>query len=379
MPDLFSIPIFFILFRETIEAAIIVSVMIALIDKISASSPQFKAMSRQLKRQVWVGTLSGLLISLTIGVIFLVILFKYAVDIWAQAEALWEGVFSLLASIMVAVTAISMLKGSRMYERYSIKLAKKLGTISHTDDGITHATYTNVSGSDIVDRTNDIDNSPFKSSSVPTGLDGQKQHVAQMDGALQVIHESTPQEDQVDALRQPLRALFWLPFITMLREGLESVVFIGGVAISEDGRSIPLAVICGILVGVGIGFLLHTGGSRLTLHWFFVISACFLLLIANGLFVKSIGHFEDYTWSKAINLEADDVGTGAFDPRINVWHFDCCSPEDKTQGWGIFNSILGWRNNASVFTVTFYCLFWIISSCLLIFMRFRENKLRANK
>ncbi|EGF81262.1 hypothetical protein BATDEDRAFT_19298 [Batrachochytrium dendrobatidis JAM81] len=320
MPDLFSIPIFFILFRETIEAAIIVSVMIALIDKISASSPQFKAMSRQLKRQVWVGTLSGLLISLTIGVIFLVILFKYAVDIWAQAEALWEGVFSLLASIMVAVTAISMLKGSRMYERYSIKLAKKLGTISHTDDGITHATYTNVSG-----------------------------------------------------------ALFWLPFITMLREGLESVVFIGGVAMSEDGRSIPLAVICGILVGVGIGFLLHTGGSRLTLHWFFVISACFLLLIANGLFVKSIGHFEDYTWSKAINLEADDVGTGAFDPRINVWHFDCCSPEDKTQGWGIFNSILGWLNNASVFTVTFYCLFWIISSCLLIFMRFRENKLRANK
>ncbi|EGF81567.1 hypothetical protein BATDEDRAFT_19300 [Batrachochytrium dendrobatidis JAM81] len=312
MPDLFSIPIFFILFRETIEAAIIISVLLALIDKVSASSTRFEAVSGKLKRQVWLGVLAGLVLSLVIGAVFLVFWYKYAINLWASAESLWEGIFGVIASIMVAITAIAMLKGSRMYEKYSVKLAKKL-------------------------------------------------------------------ERQTETLRQPLKALFWLPFITMLREGLEAVVFVGGVSLSETPTSIPIAAIVGILLGIFIGFLLHTGGSQLTLHYFFVISACFLLLIANGLLAKAVGNFEDYTWSRAINLAADDVGTGAFDPRRSVWHFDCCNPEDKTQGWGIFNSVLGWRNNATIATVTIYCLFWVISSTFLIYMRLKETKTHQRK
>ncbi|KAH6582039.1 hypothetical protein BASA61_008708 [Batrachochytrium salamandrivorans] len=105
----------------------------------------------------------------------------------------------------------------------------------------------------------------------------------------------------------------------------------------------------------------------MTLHWFFVVSSCFLLLVANGLLVKAIGNFEDYVWSNATNLQADDVGTGSFDPRRSVWHFDCCSPEDKTQGWGVFSAVLGWRNNATIATVTVYCLYWIGIAAVLSF------------
>lgn len=53
--------------------------------------------------------------------------------------------------------------------------------------------------------------------------------------------------------------LFGLPFITVLREGLEGVVFLGGIGLSEK----PLAVAGGALMGLIIGA---------------IIGACLLLL-----------------------------------------------------------------------------------------------------
>jgi high-affinity iron transporter len=52
-------------------------------------------------------------------------------------------------------------------------------------------------------------------------------------------------------------AMFLLPFITVLREGLEAVVFVGGVSLSEPASSFPLAVFCGILCGLLIGFFIY--------------------------------------------------------------------------------------------------------------------------
>ena len=52
-------------------------------------------------------------------------------------------------------------------------------------------------------------------------------------------------------------AMFLLPFITVLREGLEAVVFVGGVSLSEPASSFPLAVIVGILCGVAVGYFIY--------------------------------------------------------------------------------------------------------------------------
>jgi high-affinity iron transporter len=46
--------------------------------------------------------------------------------------------------------------------------------------------------------------------------------------------------------------LFGLPFVTVLREGLEGVVFLGGIGLSEK----PLAVAGGALMGLVIGSII---------------------------------------------------------------------------------------------------------------------------
>ena len=52
-------------------------------------------------------------------------------------------------------------------------------------------------------------------------------------------------------------AMFVLPFITVLREGLEAVVFVGGVSLSEPASSFPLAVVAGIFCGILIGYFIY--------------------------------------------------------------------------------------------------------------------------
>jgi len=169
-------------------------------------------------------------------------------------------------------------------------------------------------------------------------------------------------------------ALFLLPFVTVLREGLEAVVFIGGVSLSEPGSSIPLAALCGIVGGISLGLIVRFSGGRIHLDWFFIVTSCAMFLLASGLLTRSIGCFEDYVWSQATNAQVDDVGTGLFDPRRIVWHLDCCNPEDPTSGWGIFNSLLGWRNNATYSTVFSYILFWVMVSVTLIVWKLRPGK-----
>jgi len=52
-------------------------------------------------------------------------------------------------------------------------------------------------------------------------------------------------------------AMFVLPFITVLREGLEAVVFVGGVSLSEPATAFPLAVIVGMICGVIVGYFIY--------------------------------------------------------------------------------------------------------------------------
>ena len=57
-------------------------------------------------------------------------------------------------------------------------------------------------------------------------------------------------------------ALFTLPFIVVLREGLEAVVFVGGVSLGQSARAIPIAAIVGIICGLICGFAIYTFASR---------------------------------------------------------------------------------------------------------------------
>lgn len=172
-------------------------------------------------------------------------------------------------------------------------------------------------------------------------------------------------------------AMFMLPFITVLREGLEAVVFIGGVSLGLPASSIPLATICGLLAGFAVGFLIYKGGNTAPLQVFLIISTCFLYLVAAGLFSRSVWYLQQNAWNKATGGDASESGSGAgsYDIRQSVWHVNCCNPEiNGGGGWGIFNAILGWQNSATYGSVISYNLYWLVVIVGFVLLRFKEKR-----
>lgn len=105
--------------------------------------------------------------------------------------------------------------------------------------------------------------------------------------------------------------LFILPMITVLREGMEAVIFVGGVSLGQPAESIPIAAIVGLLCGFVCGLLIYTFASRTSKHsflfvpptWlneppvalslFLVVMTNFLMLIGAGLFTKAVNAFQE--------------------------------------------------------------------------------------
>jgi high-affinity iron transporter len=83
--QLFSVPAFFILFRETLEAAIILSVMLILVEKIFAHDPSLK---RRMQWHVWLGVLMGVVLSLAAATIFVSLYYTVAKHAWENSEPL---------------------------------------------------------------------------------------------------------------------------------------------------------------------------------------------------------------------------------------------------------------------------------------------------
>jgi high-affinity iron transporter len=81
--------------------------------------------------------------------------------------------------------------------------------------------------------------------------------------------------------------LMLLAFATVLREGLETVLFYGALAGQAAPLDLGVSAIVGFAISGGIAYGIFRGSVRLDLPKFFALTGCFLVLIAGGLLVHS--------------------------------------------------------------------------------------------
>lgn len=98
--NVFGVQVFFIVFRECLEAVIIISVLLSFLKQCLGQPDQDQAIYKRLVRQVWVGSMLGIFICLCIGGAFIGVFYGLGRDIWAASEDLWEGIFYLIAAII---------------------------------------------------------------------------------------------------------------------------------------------------------------------------------------------------------------------------------------------------------------------------------------
>ncbi|ODV67440.1 iron permease FTR1 [Hyphopichia burtonii NRRL Y-1933] len=365
--DYFSVQVFLIVLRETLELAIIVSVLLAFIHQSFLTtkpaqrtaeedeepqegqgllnggeddynkdeiSQETRSVYNYLRIQIWVGGFLGLVCCLILGTIILTIFYVLGNDLWSVTEHYWEGTFSIIASIIISIMGIKILRVNKMQKKWQ----KKLTAI------ITNSNY-----------INKAINSRKSSTS------------ATLKERLSIWSEKY--------------SMFILPFVTTLREGMEAIVFIGGIGINEDTSiwAIINSVVIAIIIGSIIGVFLYRSGNNLSLQWFLVISTGFLYLVAAGLFSKGVWNFELQRFidlCDGFDVSETGHGPGSYDITNSVWHVNCCNGELQEDGafWMIVTAVFGWTNSATYGSVISYLLYWVIISICFNALLFEDKR-----
>ncbi|EJU01308.1 iron permease FTR1 [Dacryopinax primogenitus] len=172
-------------------------------------------------------------------------------------------------------------------------------------------------------------------------------------------------------------ALMILPLITVLREGIEAIVFVGGVSMSDSAKSIPLAVVVGLVCGALVSYGIYRGAAAIAIRYFLVISTCILFLVGAGLASRALGFFQAYVFNQGVWKDVEELGDGPGSyPPDSVWHLTYGNPFNTQTGggWSIFNAILGWNNTATLGAVLAYVFFWVFVICTLTFLKWKEGR-----
>lgn len=118
---------------------------------------------------------------------------------WDSGELVYEGAFALVACVIITIVGAALLRIGKMQEKWRVKIAAAV--------------------------------------EAPIATTGSKRtwlkHFAEK------------------------YAMFILPFITVLREGIEAIVFVAGVSFTAPASAFPLPVVIGLIAGILVGYLLY--------------------------------------------------------------------------------------------------------------------------
>lgn len=113
-----------------------------------------------------------------------------------------------------------------------------------------------------------------------------------MDRQAQRIRPKIEERVERAVSRGEYLTMIFLPFFAVLREGMETVLFLHAVAIQHAHRISVLGSAMGLTGALAVAGLIFIGGKRVPLHAFFRTTGFLLLLIAAGLLTSSIHEFQ---------------------------------------------------------------------------------------
>jgi high-affinity iron transporter len=109
-------------------------------------------------------------------------------------------------------------------------------------------------------------------------------------------------------------AIATLAFVAVLREGIETALFIfaaaKGTAVESGGVGAQLVgAALGLAVASVLGVLLYKGGVRMNVRTFFKVTGALILIVAAGLFTFSVHELQEAGWFPFLEGTAFDVSS----------------------------------------------------------------------
>jgi len=150
--------------------------------------------------------------------------------------------------------------------------------------------------------------------------------------------------------------LAFLAFTAVIREGVETALFLAGQATSAEAgaNAVLLGAIVGIAIAVLIGYGFYRGSRRLNLASFFRWTGIALIFIAAGLLSHGIGEF----------VEIGALGSGPWTATA----FDISSVLSDEEGVGAFlRAIFGYSAAPAILTLAAHVAYLV--TVLVLYLR----------
>ncbi|GFH09993.1 iron transporter Ftr1, partial [Haematococcus lacustris] len=150
------------------------------------------------------------------------------------------------------------------------------------------------------------------------------------------------------------KGIFMIVFVTVLREGIESVIFLAGVGNAKPS-SLPLPGLVGFACGVAAGMFLYYSGRQVKdLKWFIILMSVILFFIAGGQFL----------------LGTDFLTTGGLFGYCSPWVnqrpwamqplaiYTCCPKSHEF--FSLMRAIFGYQDKPTFIEVMVYSGYWLL-------------------
>ena len=259
---------FLVMLREGVEAAIIVAILLAYLNRIDR---------RSASRWVWAGAIAAVLISLAAGIV-----------LWNTVGGL-EGTAEEFVEGTIAVIAVGLLTWMIFWMGQQAKNLK----------GHIHS---------------------------------------QVDAALAAGGAA---------------ALATIAFVAVLREGIESSLFLIATTVGTESSSTQIVGgFLGLAAAAIIGVLFYAGSSRIDIRAFFRLTGVLIILFAAGLASKAVHEFQELGLLPTVNE--------------HVWDLGILDPSSGTTG-RFLGSLFGWTPRPSLLMAVAYVAYLV--PVLILFLR----------
>jgi high-affinity iron transporter len=147
------------------------------------------------------------------------------------------------------------------------------------------------------------------------------------------------------ATQQGAGMLFGLAFVAVVREGLETVLFLTAAAFGTTGGQTFAGAVLGLVLSALLGWAVYAGGRRLSLRAFFQATGLVLILFAAGLLAHGVHELQEAALLP-VTIE-------------HIWDLSAVLSEESTLG-GVLKAVFGYNANPSLLEAIAYAAYGLV-------------------
>jgi high-affinity iron transporter len=140
------------------------------------------------------------------------------------------------------------------------------------------------------------------------------------------------------------RAIFFVAFVAVLREGIELALFLTASVFVSNSLQTMVGALLGLGTAILLGWSIFATTVRLDLRRFFQVTGVMLVLFAAGLFAHGIHEFTEVGWIPSI-IE-------------RVWDFSSFISEDSTLGQ-LLGALFGYNPSPTLSEMIAYFAYFV--------------------